>query len=293
MNAGPGGTGRAEVTQAAVAAAVETARAHGVRAEDPVVLHDLFAVRVHLRPAPIVARVPTWVTRLRTGTDWVGREIDVVDHLARAGVPVVAPSPELPFGPHAAGGFTISFWTYVDVDPDRVVTVDECAAMLPDLHSALAGYSGDLPTLAAGPVDLDQLFAAADAVDHGVSAGDMARFRAAADQLRPLLVAGTPDAVLHGDAHPGNLLPTPAGLLWSDFEDVSRGPLEWDLATLADESTVRAHYSIDPARLAAFGRLRALQVGLCLVGLRDVMIDEPGWDVGIRWTLDSLPAGGG
>ncbi|MDN5934112.1 MAG: hypothetical protein L0I24_24075 [Pseudonocardia sp.] len=50
---------RERVRAAAVAAAVGIAHDHGVAVEDPVVLHDLFSVRVHLRPAPVVARIPT------------------------------------------------------------------------------------------------------------------------------------------------------------------------------------------------------------------------------------------
>lgn len=41
-------------------AAVRAARRHGLRVEDPAVLHDTFSVRAHLRRAPVVARVPTW-----------------------------------------------------------------------------------------------------------------------------------------------------------------------------------------------------------------------------------------
>ncbi len=37
---------------------------------------------------------------------------------------------------------------------------------------------------------------------------------------------------LHGDAHPGNLLSTPTGPIWTDFEDAWRGPIDWDLACL-------------------------------------------------------------
>ncbi|WP_229725650.1 phosphotransferase family protein [Calditerricola satsumensis] len=34
----------------------------------------------------------------------------------------------------------------------------------------------------------------------------------------------------HGDAHLGNLLASPQGWLWIDFEDASRMPRFWDLA---------------------------------------------------------------
>ncbi len=42
-------------TAAAVSAAVAVAREHGVRVAEPVLLHDSFNLRVHLRPAPVVA----------------------------------------------------------------------------------------------------------------------------------------------------------------------------------------------------------------------------------------------
>ncbi|MEV4075647.1 phosphotransferase family protein [Nonomuraea fuscirosea] len=39
--------------------------------------------------------------------------------------------------------------------------------------------------------------------------------------------------VVHGDAHPGNLLATPAGPLWNDFEECMSAPVGWDLACLS------------------------------------------------------------
>ena len=36
----------------------------------------------------------------------------------------------------------------------------------------------------------------------------------------------------HGDAHPGNLLLTRSGLVWTDFEDACLGPREHDIACL-------------------------------------------------------------
>jgi hypothetical protein len=59
MTPDPTGTERGRLTRRAMAAATDLAREHGLRVDDPVLLHDLFSVRVHLRPAPVVARVPT------------------------------------------------------------------------------------------------------------------------------------------------------------------------------------------------------------------------------------------
>ena len=82
-------------------------------------LNDLFSLMVHLKPAPVVARVATCMPKLRTPIEgWLEREIAVTTYLAEQGAPVVVPSRELPPGPHERDGFPISFWTYVESDPD-------------------------------------------------------------------------------------------------------------------------------------------------------------------------------
>jgi Ser/Thr protein kinase RdoA (MazF antagonist) len=42
-----------------------------------------------------------------------------------------------------------------------------------------------------------------------------------------------PTSLLHGDAHLGNLIPSPAGPVLCDFDSASLGPPEWDLTPLA------------------------------------------------------------
>ena len=86
----------------------------------------------------------------------------------------------------------------------------------------------------------------------------------AAARLAPLLEATDRDSVLHGDAHPGNVIVGPEGPLWLDFEEVCRGSAAWDYATIGDPHVIPA----DLADVAAgFGKLRTLQVAICLLGL--------------------------
>jgi hypothetical protein len=99
-----------------LSAAVAVARAHGLRVEDPRVLRDRLNVLIHLRPAPVVARVAGSIAKVRPGTEFARHEVDVAGHLARAGAPVVAPSAELPPGPHEHAGHVITFWDHV---PER------------------------------------------------------------------------------------------------------------------------------------------------------------------------------
>lgn len=255
-------------------------------------LNDLFSLMVHLRPAPVVARVSTCMSRLRSPIeDWLRLEIDVTTYLAAQGAPVVAPSRELPPGPHSADGFAISFWTYLEPDPDRTPTSADCAVMLPDLHAALRSYPGELPMVCANdiPRGLELLDHAGDVL----SAAELDLVRASADRLAPFLTApGTTLQPLHGDAHGGNLLATRAGLVWIDFEDVCRGPIEWDLATMDDADVVAAHYQPDPDVLARCTELRILQVVLALTAFYDDFGDMDGWDEGLRYMLGRLPAAG-
>jgi hypothetical protein len=282
---------RRERSRRAVAAAVALARENGLRVEEPVVLNDLFSLMVHLRPAPVVARVATLMPRLRAPiAEWLALEIDVTTFLSDRGAPVVAPSRELPAGPHERDGFAISFWTYVQPDPDRTPTAADCSAMLPDLHDALRSYPGELPALCANDIPRGLEMLAHDATR--LSGTDVDLLLASAERLRPLWEGPRDDGQpLHGDAHPGNVIATRDGeLVWIDFEDVCLGPVEWDLATIMDPGAVAAHHRPDPEVLALCTELRTLQVALCLIAFHDDFGDVEGWDEGIRSMLGMLAA---
>ena len=82
-------------------------------------------------------------------------------------------------------------------------------------------------------------------------------------------VDGTP-GVIHGDAHPWNLLRTAAGWRWVDLEETGFGPQEFDLAVLAskveDPDAALAAYAsvmrcpaVRAERLVPFQRVRELE----------------------------------
>jgi aminoglycoside phosphotransferase (APT) family kinase protein len=50
---------------------------------------------------------------------------------------------------------------------------------------------------------------------------------------------------LHGDAHPGNLLATPAGWRWADLEDTCSGPVQWDLVALRSTRRLDGRAALD------------------------------------------------
>ena len=248
-------------TAEAVLASVACARGLGLPADDPVVIAEGYSVRVHLRPAPIVTRVVTVGRLLRPNPlPWLEREVAVAQHLAASGVPIVGPWDNP--GPHIADGLEASLWHWADHDSSQVSGA-QFGAMLGPLHRALESYSGDLPLLAGPLTDISTALA---------TSSDPTLHRAA-DELLPL-VQTWPRRPLHGDAHTGNVLMTPGGPLWTDFEDVCLGPVEWDLAsmTITDDALAAYPGPIDQTRLADCRDLRRLQV---LASLLAGDYDEP------------------
>jgi hypothetical protein len=227
----------------ALAAAVAVAGAHGLAVADPVVLSHGVNVVVHLRPAPVVARVATLTPLLRPQISRsFGRELTLATALTAAGAAVVPPADLLPPGPHEHDGLTLSFWRYVEFLPEPP-TAAEAGTALGELHAVLAG----LPPLWNGPAldtPLDDLAAFAErGTEWGADRVLVERTAELTARLRPLLTG--PVQTLHGDTHPGNLLRTAGGLRWVDLEDTSRGPCGWDLACLRSTGRLDGRAAID------------------------------------------------
>jgi hypothetical protein len=239
----------ADVTRAGLAAALAVARAQGLPADDAEVLSSRGNVLVHLRPAPVVARVATLTAWTRSEPfDWLAREVAVAGYAAANGGPVVPPTPLADPGPHRSHGLVVSLWTFVPPSPRRPAPA-EFGVALAGLHAAAAGFPGDLPMLAPLRAQISDALAALErerAEEPAVLAALRSRH---AEILAELDGIGGPGLVLHGDAHPGNLLWTPAGWLWTDLEETCRGPRAFDLAVLVrgqdagDAATALAAYA--------------------------------------------------
>ncbi len=222
----PGG-----IEQEALDAACAVAAARGLPCERAAVLDSGSNVLVHMLPSPVVARVMSGTVALHDDPErWLSREVAVLRHLAPSGL-AVAPSPLIEPGPYLSHGLWMTFcaWTAVDdrTEPDDPARLGRA---LRRLHDALAGFTGDLGGMPGLRRDIERLR------ERLRPTADLDR--AAIDSLGERL-AGLADSVfatslptqpLHGDASLSNLLRTPGGLLWNDFEDTLRGPVHWDLA---------------------------------------------------------------
>ncbi len=238
----------ADRTAAAVDAAVGAGRDLGLTVTEARVLHDLFSVVVHLAPAPVVARIPT-VLPAGGGLDALARrqrsELDVTRWLADQGTPVIAPSSLVPAEPVRRDGFSMTFWEYVDEQPDAEPDYAANCERVADLHAALRAYPGQLSFLsAAEPGFVTEALAALGTRPDLLDATDLDRARREWSILEPLVRSrpafeeafpGVDLQPIHGDSPPANIFPGVRGDLFSDFELVTLGPVEWDLAALGPE----------------------------------------------------------
>ena len=240
-------------TARAVSAATAAGHDLGLPVGDPRVLYDMFSVIVHLAPAPVVVRVPTVLPRSYTAsperqTAQQRAEISVTGWLADRGHPVVAPSPLVPREPVRREGFSMTFWQYVEEVPDVEPGVERRFEMTARLHAALREYNDSglgfwTPFNDYVPDGLADLERRPDLL----SPADLGRAQREWSVVAPLLASaeafekafpGTAVQTIHGDAPFHNLICTTEGEMWSDFELVTSGPVESDLAMAGTEGVV-------------------------------------------------------
>jgi hypothetical protein len=221
----------AVVEEEALSAACAVAVDHGLPCGDAVVVYSGSNVLIHLLPSPVVARVMSGTVALHDDPElWLSREVAVSSFLAPSGL-AVAPSSLVDAGPHLSGELWLTFASWVELEGrTEADDAEQLGGALRRLHGALADFSGDLGTMLGLQADIERL---------------RRRLRPTPtlsteqiDEMGERLVALTdsvfdtplPTQALHGDASLTNLLSTPTGLLWNDFEDVLRGPVHWDVA---------------------------------------------------------------
>lgn len=212
------------VTSGAVRAAVSAAAAFGVVSTDPAVLADGANIIVHLRPAPVVAKIAASTPAVRPDSPaWLRRELEVTAFLEQAGLPVMAPARGIPAEVHHRDGHVMSFWTYLEPSTAGRPDEDTIGSLLRDLHTALREYPRPLPALTSLgdiPAFLRRRQTRLNSADTGLLdetyqrlTGEFAR-AASGTGTRGGEAAGAgagTGQVLHGDAGAGNLMAVGTG----------------------------------------------------------------------------------
>jgi hypothetical protein len=207
-----------------IRAATETAIAHGITPDRCDILQNSSTLVLRLTET-LVARVVQDVEGPRKGTEWFARENAIAQHLTRLGAPVIPLHPDLPPGPHEHLGYPINFWEFVtriDAEPDPA----EIGRTLHQCHDIMRHFQQPLPKLA--------ILTESIAILRDRELFPRSTQQMLLDHLTNSIVvlSALPHQALHGDAHPGNLMNTTRGLLWTDWEDTFSGPIEWDVASI-------------------------------------------------------------
>jgi len=235
-------------TAAAKEAAVAAGRDLGLEITEGKVLYELFSVVVHLEPASVVARIPTVLPHTTTLEDLAQRqqqELDVAQWLADQGTPVIAPSPLVGRNPVQKDGFSITFWPFTEDDKSQEPDYVRNSELTADLHKAMRGYPGELDFLSSAEPRFvrEALVKLADHPDI-VDPADLKRAQEEWQVLEPLVsdranferaFPGVELQPIHGDSPPANIFASTDGPLFSDFELVTYGPVEWDVAALGPD----------------------------------------------------------
>ena len=262
----------------------------GLDGSEAVVLRDLRTAVVRLLPAPVLARVAP-----ASEEAVVRREVGVTAHLAARGAPVAAPWTEA--GPHHVGDRVVTLWAYVD-HAGRPPDGFAAGRALREVHDLLADYDArELPVFPRLD-DVRRILPTLD-IDPRTRA-DLAEMLELAEGAAAAIEV--PVQAVHGDAWLGNVLWTPAGPSWSDFEMACTAPRELDLACNETAARSRGRTAQDDAFLAGYGAhdvdLRRRLEGLELVPLTALTFELAGSQPAyvdlaqqrLGWALEGLRA---
>ncbi|GHF58439.1 aminoglycoside phosphotransferase (APT) family kinase protein [Amycolatopsis bartoniae] len=176
-----------------------------------------------LASAPVVLRI-VGSRKLRHRAD---RVVAVARHFERHGVPAIRLLPGVEQPIHV-GEHVVTAWEYVR-PTGRRATAKDLARLLRRVHELPVpdgvGEWDPLADVRARVADAEEL----DAGDRRFLLRRCAEVQAALRELEfPL-----PRGLIHGDAHPGNVIVGPDGPVLCDFDSSCAGPPEWDLTPLA------------------------------------------------------------
>ncbi|WP_068776768.1 aminoglycoside phosphotransferase family protein [Paenibacillus sp. FJAT-26967] len=201
----------------------------GLNKVTPIELSNGANLIIHLDPHPIVARIATVLSKEDAAYAYkiLDRELRVARHLQSKGVPVLLPSDPIDAGPYDIGGTWLTFWEYVPQTHLKPPSPSEAVELVNTLSLGMKDFSCEIPLLGVWERTCESVNRLMNHPDQRIQALlDM--FVTADRQMRldtSLLIP------CHGDAHTRNLLPSPEGWIWADFEDLSLMPAYWDLAS--------------------------------------------------------------
>ena len=250
----------------AIAAATSLAGATDLQVDESVLIHDSNKLALRLLPCDVLARVAV------AGQEVAELEVELAQRLAATASPVAALEPRIDPRVYEADGFAVTFWTYYEA-----VTPDQAPAAYADalhrLHAGIRSVEIATPHFMERVAEAVQLVANRDETPALAEADRQLLLGTLSNARHNVHSRGAAEQLLHGEPHPGNVLGTPDGPVFIDFETCCRGPIEFDVAHLPDE--VSAYYpDVDHVLLDECRRLVLAMVAAWRWDVRDEFPDR-------------------
>ena len=238
----------AALVSRAKAAAASLAGALDLTVSQAVVVHSSNKLALRLLPCDVFARLSLG------GQEVAALELEVAKRLGAVASPVAALDPRVEARVFESDGFAVTLWTYYPVATPPGDSSAAYADALLRLHAGMRSVEIATPLFTERVAAAERLVMNVDQTPELVEPDRsllLSTLRSARQQIQSRRAA---EQLLHGEPHPGNVLGTPDGLLFIDFETCCRGPIEFDVAHVPEE--VSAHYpGLDQALLQECRRL--------------------------------------
>jgi hypothetical protein len=208
------------------------ASALGLPADDVIVLYDSNRLTARLLPCDIVARVAPIAHQAAQF------EIELARRLAETQSPVAALDPRADPRVHERDGFVVTLWTYYEPVTPGEVSPAEYANALERLHAGMRQLDVRTPHFTDRVEEAQRLVESSN-LTPDLADADRELLITTLRSRRQAIIDRGAEQLLHGEPHPGNVLSTKSGLLFTDFETCCRGPVEFDLAHVPEDVSER------------------------------------------------------
>jgi len=217
----------------AIAAATSVAASLDLPANDAIVLHNSNRVALRLTPCNVLARVAP------PGHQAAQLEVELAQRLAGVGCPVGRLEPRVDPLVYTRDDFNVTLWIYYEPATPDVSPLDYANA-LERLHAGMRKVDVASPRFTDRIAEAEEVVANPD-LSPELANADRVFLSSRLGSLRQAIDdRGAVEQLLHGEPHQGNVLSTKNGPLFIDLETFCRGPVEFDLAHVAE--AVCEHY---------------------------------------------------
>jgi hypothetical protein len=266
---------RASEVPRAVAAGMACVAALDLRVDDAVVVHNSNRLAVRLLPCGVLARVAP--AEAQAGADF---EVLLARRLAETDSPVAELEPRVEPRVYLRDDFAVTLWTYYRFVPPGDFAPVEYAEALHRLHAGMRQVAVKVPHFTERVAEAQWLVGHAEMTPE-LLGPDRDLLRDTLQRSTDAVVdRGADEQLLHGEAHPGNLVRTEKGLLFVDLETLCRGPVEFDVAH-APEEVGQAYPAAD---LDLLSECRVLTLALAATWRWDRNDQLPhGRQLGLKW----------